>query len=131
MKTHRQTLQGFLALAMILLIVFFLGIAHAQTPPAPSATLSWSAVTQYTDGTAITAPVTYNVYQGTSATTMVKVATGVTALTQSITTGLSDGNTYFWSVTAVVAGVESSQAPPGSKTFAPGVPSPVINLTVK
>ena len=104
--------------------------AVAQT--APTATLTWGAVTAYTDGTAIpsTCPVTYNVYQGTSATTLVKVASGVTTLTSSISTGLSDGVTYFWAITASACSVEGAQSNVGSKIFAPGTPG-VVTLTVK
>ena len=104
--------------------------AVAQT--APTATLSWGAVTAYTDGTAIPAscPVTYNVYQGPTASTMVKVASGVTTLTSSITTGLVDGNTYFFGVTAVACAVEGAQSNAASKVFAAGTPG-VVTLTVK
>lgn len=98
----------------------------------PTATLSWSPPTAFTDATPIPAgtAITYNVYQGGSATTLTKVASNVTATTDTISTGLADGQTYFWSVTAVVAGVESAQAAPVSKTFPAGTPGNVINLKV-
>jgi hypothetical protein len=117
-------------LALFLAAFVFSAVVAAQT--APTATLSWNAVTTYTDGTTIpsSAPVTYNIYQGTSATTLVKVATGVTALTSSISTGLSDGNTYFWAVTAVSGGVEGAQSNVASKAFAAGTPG-AVTLTVK
>jgi len=99
---------------------------------APTATLSWAAPTAYSDGTPIpsTVTITYNVYQGTSASTLVKVASGVTALTDSITTGLSDGLTYYWTVTAVANSVEGAQSNAVCKSFPNGVPG-VVTLTVK
>lgn len=116
--------------ALIALLALIALPALAQTT-GPTAVLTWTAPTSNTDGTSITGPLTYNVYQGTSPTTLTKVASNVTATTNSITTGLSDGVTYYWSVTAVVGGVESAQSLPVSKQFSPGTPSAVINLTVK
>lgn len=117
----------------LMLFLPFASVA-AQTPSAaPTATLAWTAPTQYTDGTAIPSSVTitYNVYQGTSTTNLSKVATGVTALTSIISTGLSDGVAYYWSVTAVANGLESAQVTPVSKVFSPGTPGGVISLQVK
>jgi hypothetical protein len=125
------------------------GIALAAPPPAapgvspaavvvkkrvtapPTATLTWTNVTTYSDGTTIpsTVTVTYNIYQGPSATALVKVATGVTALTDSITTGLVDGQTYYFAVTAVAGGLEGAQSNVGSKTFAAVAPG-TTTLTV-
>ena len=105
--------------------------AFAQAAP-PSAILSWVAPTVYSDGTAIpsTVAVTYNVYQGTSATALTKVASNVTTVTDSITTGLADGVTYYWAVTAVANGLEGDQSNVVSKTFAAVAPG-VVTLTVK
>src|ERR1700734_1330650 len=104
---------------------------------APSAALAWSAVTTYSNGTPIPASVavTYNIYQGTSATSLVKVTTGVTAVSSTITTGLVAGTTYYWSVSAVAAGPEGAQSNVASKVFPP--PTPVnfppgtVTLTVR
>jgi hypothetical protein len=98
---------------------------------APQATLTWTAPTTYTDGSSIpsTVVVTYNVYQGPSATTLVKVASGVTTLTSSITTGLISGQTYFWAVTAVANGLEGAKSNVGTKVFA-AVPPNAVTLTV-
>jgi hypothetical protein len=108
----------------------FATLAIAQSPP--QAILTWTAPTQYTDGTPIpsTVALSYNIYQGTSATSLTKVATGVTALTNTITTGLADGNTYFFAVTAVANGLEGAQSNVGSKTFAAVAPG-TVTLTVK
>jgi hypothetical protein len=115
---------------LALFLALVTGLALAQTPP--TATLTWTAPTTYTDGTTIptTVALSYNVYQGTSATSLTKVATGVTALTSTITTGLVDGNTYYWSVTAVANGLEGAQSNVASKTFAAVAPG-TVTLTVK
>lgn len=111
-------------------LLLICGAAFAQTPP--TATLTWTAPTTYTDGTAIpsTVALSYNVYQGVSPTALVKVASGVTTLTSTITTGLADGNTYYWSVTAVAGGLEGAQSNVASKTFAAVAPG-TVTLTVK
>jgi hypothetical protein len=48
----------------------------APPPPvfASSAVLTWIAPTQNTDGSVITVPLTYNVYRGTTATNLTKLA---------------------------------------------------------
>lgn len=100
---------------------------HAQ---APSVTLTWTAPTQNTDGTAITQSLTYNVYQGPKgAEAATPVATGVTALTWSGTAGLQPGTTVCWEVTAQDSGGESAKSAEVCKTFAPSVPNPPSNLT--
>jgi hypothetical protein len=111
-------------------LILVASAAMSQTPP--TAQLSWTAVTTYADGTAIPSgvAVTYNVYQGPTATSLTKVASGVTALTSTITTGLSDGQTYFWSVTAVAGGLEGAQSNVGTKSFAAVQPG-TVTLTVK
>lgn len=114
-------------------LAFFASAALlAQAIPPPSAILTWTAPTTYSDGTAIpaTVAITYNVYQGLTATTLVKVATGVTGLTNTITTGLSDGVTYFWSITAVAGGLDGAQSNVGTKAFAAVAPG-TVTLTVK
>lgn len=109
-----------------------LGIFAACFARAGTATLEWAAPTSYSDGSAIPAGVaiTYNIYQGTSATSLSQVASGVTALTDSITTGLVDGQTYFWSVTAVANGMEGAQSNVVSKTIPFAAPG-AVTLTVK
>ena len=113
-----------------LALLLLLAIASAQAPPPPSAVLTWTAPTTNTDGTPIIGAITYNVYQGLTAASLVQVATGVTALTQTITTGLVDGTTYYWSVTAVAGGNESARSNVVSKVFAAGTPN-TVTLTVK
>ena len=114
--------------ALALLLVY--SVSFAQT--GPSAKITITAPTTYADGTPIpsTVPITYNLYQGLSATTLVKVASGLTALTNTVTTGLSDGQTYFFAVTAVAGGLEGAQSNVGSKVFAAVAPGSVI-ITVQ
>jgi hypothetical protein len=115
---------------LALVLTLFATLALGQT--APTATLTWTAPTTYSDGTTIPSSVTltYNIYQGISATSLVKVATGVTAVTSSINTGLADGTTYYWAVTAVAGGLEGAQSNVGTKTFAAVAPG-TVTLTVK
>ena len=87
------------------------------TPPTAQAILTWSAVTQSTSGVTLSTPVTYNIYQGTSAGSLSKVASGLIGLTTTLTAGLSTGNTYYWSVSATAASVEGAQSNIGSKAL--------------
>lgn len=98
---------------------------------APKAVLAWVAPTLNTDTTAITnLPLTYNLYQGTSSGTEVKVASGITALTSTLTTGLVGGKSYYWFVTAVDSqGTEGLASAEVCKTFPGSVPA-AVTLTV-
>jgi hypothetical protein len=104
-------------LVLLFLALFASGAAFAQT--TPTATLSWTAPTTYTNGTTIpsTVPITYNLYQGLTCATVAKVATGITALTDVVNTGLALGNTYAFTITAVAGGFESAQSNCGTKGF--------------
>lgn len=114
--------------AIALLLVC--GASFAQA--APTAAITYTAPTTYSDGTPIpsTVAITYNLYQGTSATTLVKVASGLTALSTTVTTGLVDGQTYFWAVTAVAGGLEGAKSNVASKVFAAVAPGSVT-ITVQ
>lgn len=59
----RNRLEG--TVRYLLLALFLVSPAFAQTANQ-TAVVRWNAVTQYTDGSAITDPVSYNVYIGTS-----------------------------------------------------------------
>lgn len=100
---------------------------------ANTATFSWGAVTQNTDGTTITGPVTYNIYQTACGSTSggSQVASGITGLAYVISTGLADGTTYCWNLTAVAGGVESAYSNQATKTFLPGTPAASSTFTVK
>jgi hypothetical protein len=100
-------------------------VALAQSTTGGTATWSWGAVTQFTDGSTIpsTDAVTYNVYTGTngpgseSATPTLK---GVSTLTGT-TSGYTAGQTVYGYVTAVVNGVEGGHSNEASKSF-PAIP---------
>lgn len=91
---------------------------------APTASLSFPAVTVNTDGSPIATPVTYNLYQGTASGAEVKIASALVAgSANTIKTGLSANTTFYWYVTAVDS--TSSEGAPsneGCKIFAKVVP---------
>lgn len=103
--------------------------AAATTPtisPAQAA-VSWTAVTTNVDGSAVTPPITYNLYQGLTGA-LTKVQSGLTVLSVVVTTGLTPGTTQCWAVTAVESGVESvqsNQACGAIPLATPGSPSQV------
>lgn len=115
------------------LLVLLLALpAFAQTISPYSASLSWTAPTANTDGSAITGSLTYNIYQGASgALGATPVQTGITTTSATITAGLSAGATVCFAVTAVEGGVESAQSAQACKTFPKPVPVSPTGLTVK
>lgn len=118
-------------LAVCVLLACIASVAAAQTP-INQAVLSWNAVTLNEDGTAVTGPVTYNVWQGPQAGPFVRVAAlqGVSVLTETVT-GLPLNTQTCWEVTSVAdSGSESPASNVACKTIGnetPGAP----NLTVK
>jgi fibronectin type 3 domain-containing protein len=65
----------------------------------------------------------YNVYQSSTATIETPpVKTGIALATTQIS-GLSNGQEYFFSVTAVYSGIESKQSPAINATVLPAIPS--------
>lgn len=96
--------------------------AFSITVTAPSATgsatLSWSAPTQNTDGSALTDLAGYRVYHGTSATSLTDVVQVVGASSSGYTyTQLASGTHYFAVSAYTVGGVESAMSSVGSKTI--------------
>lgn len=96
---------------------------------AASLTASWTAPTQNTDGTAITAPLTYNLYTGAKGAE-VKTQANLTA-TQATIAGLTAGAQTCATVTAVANGVESAQSAEVCATPAFPTPNPPTNLLVR
>jgi hypothetical protein len=84
-------------------------VKAAAAVPTPSAAISWTAPTLNTDGTTITAPLTYNIYQGLTGA-LAKVQSGLTINAATITAGLTPGTTQCFAVTAVANGAESAQS---------------------
>lgn len=105
------------------------------TPPAPPAgppvstvptvatvTLTWTTPIQNTDNSPLTDLSGYNVYQGPSATGLVKVGNITVPATTYTTSSLASG-TYYFALTAVnAAGTESAQSPVVSTVLAPAPP---------
>ena len=100
----------------------------APPPPPPpyttSAVLTWTAPTTNTDGTALTNLAGFNIYSGSSATSLSLLGSvGATVLTYTATIGV--GTTYF-AVTAfnsAVPSTESAQSTVVSKTVTAPVPT--------
>ena len=89
---------------------------------ANTAVLTWTGPTTYTDGTPIVGTLSYNIYQGVQGQPKVKVGSPATTATVTISTGLNNATTYCWTVTAVLATLESAQSNEACKTF-PALPT--------
>jgi hypothetical protein len=112
------------------------GGAHAQTCAtgapgvAPQATLTFAAITTNSDGTPIAAPVTYNLYQGASATTLAKVATALVPGANTVKTGLTANSTAYFAVSVSDAlGTEGPQSNVACKSFPKSVPG-TVTITI-
>ncbi|HEY4355636.1 MAG TPA: hypothetical protein VGN16_07820 [Acidobacteriaceae bacterium] len=117
---------GYLVAVILALSVLAFAASRADAAAPPNtATITFSAVTTYTDGTAIAGPVTYNVYQGAKGSTAkVKVGT-ITTINTSVSSGLLTGQEYCFEVTAVAGGVEGDHSNEGCKKFI-GTPGTVV-----
>ena len=105
-------------------------LSTAALAAGPTATVTWTAPTTNTDGSAIAGALTYNVYQGTGTATPVKVQGPVAALTVTITAGLAAGSTQCFTVSAVANGVEGPQSLPACVTLQASAPSAPPTPTV-
>jgi hypothetical protein len=87
------------------------GAAPPPAPPPPvlpaAANLSWTAPATFVDGTAITVPLTYNVYRGATAATLTKL-TNVTGTVYTDPAGSAAATTYIYAVTALCAACTES-----------------------
>jgi hypothetical protein len=97
------------------------------TSMAATLTLSWTAPTANTDGTAVST-LTYNVYQGSTCSALVLIQSSVGVPTYIIP-GVAAGP-YCFAVTAVENGVESAQSSAVSFTVKPPTPLAPTKLTV-
>lgn len=97
---------------------------------APAASLSFTAPTLNTDGTPVTTPLTYNVYQSTVSGLEIKVASGATGSPIAITIGLTPRTTYYFKVSVTDAGGnESALSNEVCKTFVASVPG-TVTITI-
>lgn len=119
-----------LSSVLVTVIVLFAAAAGAET-------LSWNAVTTYTDGSAIApASVSYTAVWSTSSSltspTTLASGTSSTSTTFNITTAaMPRGSTIYFGVKATVGGVDSAYSTPLSwlvPTLSPSSPS---NLRVQ
>jgi len=134
----------FCAFTLVLLLLF--GIASAATVKAAtpvctvgaaggalSSTLTWAETTTNLDGTPVAGTITYNVYEGSSATALgaTPIVTGLTSPTYITTAGAAANSTVYFAVTEVEAGTESAQSLVACKTFPAEVPGAPTSLVVK
>lgn len=105
--------------------------AVGKNTVAPVASISFAVPTLQSDGTALTAPITYNLYQGTASGAEVKVASGVGPNSPvTVSTGLVSGETVYWYLTAVDANGEGAPSNEVCKVFPAAVPGTfVITIT--
>jgi hypothetical protein len=112
--------------AFLILTLLLISTVSAQTPTTGSIDLAYTAPTEYTDGTAIPTgtAITYNVYMGTTAggESATPVQTSV-RYTSAVVSGLTVGTTYYFTVTAVVNGVEGPRSVEASATVPAATPT--------
>lgn len=89
-----------------------------STAPTGSATVSWSAPTTNTDGSALTDLAGYHIYYGTSATALTQTVNISSAATTSYVLQSLASGTWYFAVSAVTnAGIESARSGVVSKTI--------------
>lgn len=79
----------------------------AAAPTPPGIMLPWKAPTTNTNGSPITAALTYNLYRGPTPATLAKSHTGLPHTQFEVTAGLQKGKVIYFAVSAVANGVES------------------------
>lgn len=118
--------QAITLVALALVVGMAIGAPTADA--AESATVTCTPVTQNTDGSAITGAVSYKAYFGTSATAL-SATKDLGATCGGVVSGLPSAApgasiTYYFAVTASVAGVESAKSNIASKAFSTALPVP-------
>jgi fibronectin type 3 domain-containing protein len=92
--------------------------------------VTWSAVTAFTNGAAVTIPLTYNIYRGPSTTALVQIGSSTTL--GYTDTAVAAGTTYFYAITATCTGCTESaksvvvSGVPVVQTLTPLAPTGVI-----
>lgn len=122
-------MKKFAPLLLILLAFVYVSFAHAQTPPARTATVTLSPPTKWEDGSTLDCSAgkcTYNVYRGACNATKTKVVTGATNPAAISLPGTVAGQCI--TATAVSEGSESLQSAEAKYKGAPG--APVVTLVV-
>jgi hypothetical protein len=119
-----------LSLAFVLCTVVFSFTAQAET-------LSWNAVTTYTDGSSIGAvTVTYTAVWSTSSslgspTMLASSISGTSTIFNVTTAGMPRGSTIYFAAKATVGGVDSSLSTPLSWRVPSVSPSSPANLRLQ
>jgi hypothetical protein len=124
-----KTLLALLAISSVLAAPPVVAACVVGSPGTLVANLNITAPTTNADGTPLTLPLTYNIYQGTASGAEVKVSnwtgSGV------INLGLVAGNTYYWQVSAVDANGEGARSAEMCKSFkAPASPPGTVTLSI-
>lgn len=101
----------------IIRLLALAGILLAGSIPAHAETLSWNAVTTYTDGSAITSSVTYTAIWSTSSSlsSPATLASSISTTSSTFdisTAGMPRGTTIYVAVKATVGGVDSAYSAP-------------------
>ena len=92
--------------------------APAASASTGSATLSWTAPTENTNGTQLTDLAGYHIYYGTSAGAWTSTVTILSATeTSYVVSGLASGTYYFAIVAFNSEGIDSADSNVGSKTI--------------
>jgi Fibronectin type III domain len=96
----------------------FVIVVNSPTPSSGSASLSWTAPTQNTDGTPIVGLAGYHIYYGTSAGAMTTTVTLTDpTVTSYVVSGLTSGTYYFTIVAFNSAGMDSNESNTASKAI--------------
>jgi hypothetical protein len=98
---------------------------------APTASITFTPPTAQADGAQLPTgtALTYNLYQGTSTGTEVKVASTTSGSPITVSTGITSSATYYWYVTAVDASGEGAPSNEVCKTF-PASPPGTVTITI-
>jgi predicted phage tail protein len=97
---------------------------------APTATLTFTAPTTNTDGTAIATPLTYEIFEGSTSGGEALAAKGLAGSPITVNTGLKDGTTTYFYIEVVDAnGSTSAPSNEVCKAFPAGVPN-AVTITI-
>lgn len=97
---------------------------------APTATLTFTPPTANTDGSALSLPLTYNLYQSTTSGSEVLVTSALKGSPIAVTTGVTPKTTYYWKISVTDAGGNVSLlSNEVCKTFPASVPG-TVTITI-
>ena len=118
--------------AGVLIVLLVVGVIVGFGSSAWAATLSWTAPTTYTDGSAIptTLTKTYNMKSGASSSGPWS-SEGTTTSTSGTVSEPAAGTTKWYTVSVTISSVESANAIPVSKSAAFKTPSPATGLGIQ